>query len=137
MNDPFDKELEEQSHIPKIQVTYKGGNQNNPWTVVRVDTVDEALTLMDEMQAKNLAEKIHETEEYYAKAFPVPPPPKNTYTTPGKQPQAPQSSQGERVCACGVMEYREGISKSSNKPYKGFFCPTNTCKPQFIFSKGN
>jgi hypothetical protein len=40
----------------------------------------------------------------------------------------------ERTCPHGSMTYREGVSQSSGKPYKGWFCPMrgqNACKPIF------
>lgn len=36
------------------------------------------------------------------------------------------------VCACGEsMKFKEGTSKSSGKPYKGYFCVNNRCSPEF------
>ena len=36
------------------------------------------------------------------------------------------------VCDCGIpRKYKEGTSKASGNPYKGWFCVQNVCKPDF------
>ncbi len=66
---------------------------------------------------------------------------------PPKLPTEEQSAQAEkmvadglngrvigRTCAHGEMTYREGVSQSTQKPYKGWFCPQRTggCNPIFV-----
>lgn len=42
---------------------------------------------------------------------------------------------GGQTCAHGAMVWKQGVSKSTGKPYSGFFCPSsdrnNQCKPVF------
>lgn len=53
--------------------------------------------------------------------------------------QGPAPAQGAgpggQTCAHGAMVWKQGVSKTSGKPYSGFFCPSsdrnNQCKPVF------
>jgi hypothetical protein len=46
---------------------------------------------------------------------------------------APQGGGGGSFCEHGQRVWKEGISKSSQKPYKGYFCGSNVqgCSPVF------
>ena len=38
-----------------------------------------------------------------------------------------------KACDCGgTRTYREGISKATGKPWKGWFCDNKDCKPEFL-----
>lgn len=61
----------------------------------------------------------------------------------GGQPQAPAQPQAsgapggeQRSCAHGPMTYREGVSKKTGRPYRGFFCNERNrdlqCDPQYL-----
>lgn len=57
-------------------------------------------------------------------------------SVPAYQQQAQRPAGDSPICNHGQMEFKEGVSKSSGKPYKGWFCPSSDrndqCKPQFI-----
>lgn len=54
----------------------------------------------------------------------LPPQQGGTQRAPGGTPAAPE-------CPHGPMVWKEGLSQSSGKPYKGHFCAAGECKPQF------
>lgn len=51
-------------------------------------------------------------------------------------PQAQSTPADAPTCNHGTMKYKEGVSRSSGKNYKGWFCPApqgqNQCSPQFV-----
>lgn len=51
-------------------------------------------------------------------------------------PQASTSAPDAPSCAHGQMKWKEGISKKTGEPYKGWFCPApfgqTQCPPKFI-----
>ena len=50
-------------------------------------------------------------------------------------PAQPAAAGPGKSCRHGAMTWREGVSKSSGKPYKGWFCPSrdrnDQCSPEF------
>ena len=69
-------------------------------------------------------------------------PQQQSWSNQGSQQQAPQfaqpaAPQGGKTCIHGDMTFREGVSKTSGKPYRAFFCPApkgtpNQCAPEFL-----
>lgn len=81
------------------------------------------------VQAFPGAQIISDTNQYQPapQAQPAPTP---------QQAQVQAAAQGAApACEHGARVWREGVSKSSGKPYRGWFCPSmdrgNQCKPMF------
>lgn len=120
----------------KIQLSLKYGNGN--MLNLRTQTVDEMVELTTDLGNQG-AFLVGATEEFQAlatiqQAFPA---------TQQIQPQASAPApagygNGARVCAHGVaMTQRSGVSKSSGKPWSGWFCQVKSdpslpeCPAQF------
>lgn len=126
----------------KVRVTLKAGpGYEAPWiTVDGTDVADAA----DQLSDGSAVDKLVKVTVNAAKHF------HGTYGTgrpassgggqarqAGKPEAADQAPDGEeRYCKHGRRKYMSGISKTSGKAYKGFFCNetdrSEQCKPEFV-----
>lgn len=117
----------------KIQLNFKtrAGSLLNLYA----QTAEEAKEQLDSLA--DLAGQIGEVEALLGAVSTV----STTLNSSGPNPQAsapagtPERGGGP-VCHHGNYEYKEGVSKSSGKPYKMWRCPStdrnDQCKPTFI-----
>lgn len=123
----------------KVTVTLKGGaGFDAPWIVVHADNAEDALEQLNDKALGALIARTKEVAAYFSGGN------GNTTQRPAQsqqqgqqRPPQQQAPNGEtKTCQHGEMVFRSGVSKSSGKPYKGFFCPSSDrndqCKPQFI-----
>jgi hypothetical protein len=137
--DPFATDV---VHIPEqrsaspvdrdmVVATIKGAKSSDPWLVLHLPNVQHLIDYTTGAKAGQLKEAMDglaKAGQYFQGLNGIPAP---------AAPQAYQSyeppSSGES-CAHGAMTYREGLSQSTKKPYKGHFCPVKNpgCKPVFV-----
>lgn len=124
--------------VTRISLTFKAGASfDSPWVVVEGGTVPGVLADL-KAQAAEVGELFglvtkgaQSFQKGYGGSAPAP------QAQAGSRPPQQQAPSGEtKTCAHGEMAFKSGVSKSSGKPYKGFFCPSNDrnnqCPPQFI-----
>ncbi|MBM7771940.1 hypothetical protein JOD54_002144 [Actinokineospora baliensis] len=121
-----------------VSVTLKAGTgYEAPWIVIRGATVDHvAARLEDRPAIGRLITATDAAAKALHKAY-SPSAAGSSSQQPGKPAGAEQAPDGqERYCKHGSMKYMSGISKSSGKPYRGFFCSerdrNEQCKPEFV-----
>lgn len=132
-SDGPDKDLDasQGNSDPFVSVTLKGGaSYDSPWTVLYFENIEDADRQLE--QKKDAIKRILDNSATMG----------GYYSSKGKPAAAPQASAQEapggeeRFCAHGKMTFRSGVSKSSGKPYQGFFCAApdrnEQCKPQFM-----
>jgi hypothetical protein len=133
----------------EFQTSFK----TNGGTLINIPakTPDEAKAKMEHLQA--LAPVIAATENVLNgnsnAASMAAPPAQQTYQAPPQQAPPPPNDDpwasapnaasapaqsGGRQCPHGSYVWKEGVSRSTNKPYKGWFCPGRgtDCKPDFV-----
>ena len=133
-------------------VTLKAGvHYDVPWLVVRAETTEELLELLDALGKSGAVAKTVEVslelQGVYAAAKGLPAAPvavevaptaiAPTPTTPvqwASAPQAPVAAQSGPLCQHGQMVLRNGTK--NNRAWSGWFCPTpqgtpDQCSPQF------
>jgi hypothetical protein len=120
----------------KLTVTLKGGaGFDAPWIVLHAEDAQDALDQLNDKALGALIARTKEVATFFSGGT------GNATQRPAQsqQQRPPQQSapNGEsKTCAHGEMTFRSGVSKSSGKPYKGFFCPSQDrnaqCSPQFI-----
>lgn len=122
----------------KLTITLKGGaGFDAPWIVIHAQDAADGLEQMKDPALKELMNIVKSAGSHFSGGS------GNATQRPAQQAQGgarpPQQSapSGEtKTCQHGEMVFKSGVSKSSGKPYKGFFCPSNDrnaqCKPEFI-----
>ncbi|WP_018687023.1 hypothetical protein [Actinokineospora enzanensis] len=125
----------------KVRVTLKGGSgYEDPWiTVDGADVADAADQLSDGPSVDKLVKLTSTVARHFHKTYGAGKPATQAggARQAGKPTGADEAPGGEkRYCEHGQMKFMSGVSKSSGKPYKGFFCTAadraEQCKPQFL-----
>lgn len=132
----------------KVVLTFKGGSGfEAPWVVVHATDVDDALETISGDNAEKFKRLVDETAKV-GKYF-------SGTGTGGGRSSGGQARQGgnsggqlgkpagateapngeKRFCKHGEMDWVSKISKKTNKPYSGWFCPSkdrnDECDPQW------
>lgn len=126
-----------------------GNDRSNAGLTVRGESIDEVNAILFDLNGPSNSDPENESKlneildgVLTVKAavelkFPAPVQnarPQSTVT----HPQAQSVPSDAPQCNHGFMKYKEGVSKSSGKAYKGWFCqapqgvPGGQCAPQFI-----
>lgn len=121
-----------------------GSGYGNPGLTIRAESLDELNAIMANMsetgedevsKLDNLLSSVLTVKAAVLLKFPQEEKPA-TKAAPVSHPQAQTSPADAPTCNHGTMKYKEGTSKGSGKPYKGWFCPApygqQQCSPQFI-----
>ncbi|WP_158881915.1 hypothetical protein [Amycolatopsis anabasis] len=121
----------------KVVVTLKGGaGFDAPWVVVHAADVEDAIGHLSDEKLRDLLDRTKRAGGYFAGGSSAPQG-GGQQRQAGKPEGADQAPGGEeRYCKHGQMQFKSGVSKSSGKAYKGFFCSerdrNEQCKPEFI-----
>lgn len=124
-----------------------GTGYGNPGLTVRADSAKELDSILEDLTTKvnesdpdelstldSILDGIQTVRAAALLKFPQEEKasPKPTVTHPQAQSTPPDAPS----CNHGTMKWKEGTSRSTNKPYKGWFCTapqgTNQCSPQFV-----
>lgn len=112
----------------KIVTTLKGGSgYNAPWVVIHSDTPEEALNVLKNEDIRELLDQAKKVGEYFGGASQAGPKNANSQPVASKQPpaNAPECPEG--------WEFKSGISKRNNKPWKGYFPPRGSNEKPIFF----
>jgi hypothetical protein len=144
---PIVRTLTASSDDHKVRVTLKGGKgYDAPWITVDGTSIPDVLgQLVDHGDAlKDLLDRASKVGAYFARlgngaqtAPAGPEPTARSNQSSDAKPERQQAPGGQsKYCSHGEMVFKSGVAKSSGKPYKGFFCPSDDrdeqCKPEFI-----
>jgi hypothetical protein len=142
--------MSDTSENSAFTVTLKAGaHYENPWIVVRGETTEELLELLDALGKSGVVAKTVEVsielQGVYAAAKGLPAVPVAVEVAPtaisptspaplALVPQAPVAAQSGPLCQHGAMVPRSGTKNGRN--WSGWFCPTpqgtpDQCSPQF------
>lgn len=118
-----------------VTATFKGGpGFEAPWIVLHEKDLPSLDAVLDDaVLLASVMNKVQDAGKTFRDAAPAAPAAQNT-STPAARQAAPE---GGKMCNHGAMVFRSGVSASTGKPWKGYFCPTprgtaDQCSPEFV-----
>lgn len=117
-----------------------GSGYGNPGLTVRADTVDELISVFNELSEQNDPEGASKLDDLLNGVLTVNAGvllkfPKQEVKTQVTHPQAQKAPSNTPSCTHGDMKWKEGRSAKGND-YKGWFCNApygqTKCAPQFV-----
>lgn len=119
-----------------------GNDRTNAGLTVRAENVDELVGVLadlnttDETEESKLSVLLNDVRTIKGAVELILPSQAPSQAKPVTHPQAQSAPTDAPTCAHGSMKWKEGSSKSTGKPYKGWFCGApygqTQCSPQFV-----
>jgi hypothetical protein len=119
-----------------------GNERSNAGLTVRAETVNELAGILsdlngiDETEESKLSALLNEVLIIKGAVELILPSQAPSQAKPVTHPQAQSAPTDAPTCVHGSMKWKEGSSKSTGKPYKGWFCGAPygqvQCSPQFV-----